>query len=78
MSLLHIHDVLNIIYGSDRIYTVDELKEEIKNSHGEDVRLTSCSENQFEIDSMIDFMLQKGKIQLDGDKIYPFGEACNH
>ena len=78
MGLLHIHEVLNIIYGSDKIYTVEELKQEVIDSFGEDVNFTSCSDNQFFIDDMIDFMVQRGKIQVQGDKIYPFGGACNH
>lgn len=78
MGLLHIHEVLNIIYNSDKIFTIEELKQEVINSFGENVSFTSCSENKFEINEMVDFMLQRGKIQLEGNKIYPFGEACNH
>jgi len=78
MGVLHIHEVLNIIYGSDKIYTIEELKQEVLDSFGEDVNFTSCSDNRFFIDDMIDFMVQRGKIQVQGDKIYPFGEACNH
>ena len=78
MGLLHIHEVLNIIYNSDKVFTIDELKQEVINNVGEDISFTSCSENEFEINDMIDFMLLRGKIQLEGDKIYPFGEACNH
>ena len=78
MGLLHIHEVLNIIYNTDKRFTIDELKQEVINNFGEDISFTSCSENEFEISEMVDFMLQRGKIQLQGDKIYPFGEACNH
>lgn len=78
MGLLHIHEVLNIIYNSDKNFTIEELKQEVINNFGEDISFTSCSENEFEINEMVDFMLQRGKIQLQGDKIYPFGEACNH
>lgn len=78
MGLLHIHEVLNIIYNSDKNFTIEELKQEVINNFGEDISFTSCSENEFEINEMVDFMLHRGKIQLQGDKIYPFGEACNH
>ena len=78
MGLLHIHEVLNIIYNSDKVFTIEELKQEVINNFGEDISFTSCSESEFEINDMVDFMLQRGKIQLEGDKIYPFGEACNH
>ena len=78
MSQLHIHEVLNLIYSSDKIYTIDELKEEVIRNFGEDISFTSCSEHEFEIDEMVNFMQQRGKIQVEGGKIYPFGEACNH
>ena len=78
MGLLHIHEVLNIIYNSDKIFTIEELKQEVIHNFGDDISFTSCSEKEFEINEMVDFMLQRGKIQLQGDKIYPYGEACNH
>jgi probable metal-binding protein len=78
MGLLHIHEVLNIIYNSDKNFTIEELKREVIKNFGEDISFTSCSENELEINDMVDFMLQRGKIQLEGNKIYPFGKACNH
>lgn len=78
MSLLHIHEVLNLIYSSDKIYTIDELKAEVVRNFGENVSFTSCAENEFEIDDMVHFMQQRGKIRVEDGKIYPFGEACNH
>jgi probable metal-binding protein len=78
MSVLHIHEVLGIIYNSDKIFTIEELKKEVINSYGDNIIFTSCADNEFEIEDMIDFMLQRGKIQVQGNKIYPYGEACNH
>jgi probable metal-binding protein len=78
MGFLHIHDVLDIIYGSDRIYTIEELEQEVLNKYGEDIRLTSCSENQFGISEMVDFMVSRDKIQLKDNRIYPIGESCGH
>jgi len=78
MGLLHIHEVLNIIYNSDKIFTIEELKQEVINTFGEDISFTSCSEHEFEMNDMLDFMLQRGKIQVQGDKIYPSGDTCGH
>lgn len=78
MDLLHIHDVLNIIYNSEKIYTIEELEQEVINNYGEDINLTSCSDNVFGITEMIDFMVGRGKIQLQGNKVYPIGESCGH
>jgi len=78
MSVLHIHEVLDIIYNSEKIFTIEELKQEVVKNFGEDISLTSCSDNEFEINDMVNFMLEKGKIQLQGDKIHPTGESCGH
>jgi len=78
MGLLHIHEVLDIIYNSRKIYTIEELEKEVLESFGEDISLTSCSENEFEISEMVDFMVERGKIQLQGNKIYPIGKSCEH
>jgi probable metal-binding protein len=78
MSLLHIHDVLDIIYNGEKIYTIEELEQEVIENFGEDISLTSCSENEFGLSEMVEFMVQRGKIQLQGNKIYPTGESCGH
>jgi probable metal-binding protein len=78
MGLLHIHEVLDIIYSSKKIYTIEELKQEVVRNFGEDINLTSCSDNVFGISEMVDFMVQRGKIQLQGNLIYPIGESCGH
>ena len=78
MGLLHIHEVLDIIYSSEKIYTIQELEQEVLESFGENISLTSCSDNQFGITEMVDFMVERGKIQLQGNKIYPLGGSCDH
>jgi len=78
MDLLHIHDVLDIIYNSDKIYTIEELEKEVIHNYGEDINLTSCSDNVFGITEMIDFMVDRGKVQLQGNKIFPIGQSCGH
>ena len=78
MDLIHIHDVLDIIYNSEKIYTVEELEQEVINNFGEGICLTSCSDNAFGISEMINFMVERGKIRLQGNEIYPIGESCGH
>ena len=78
METIHIHDVLDIIYSSERLYTIDQLKEEVTARFGENINVTSCSENDFGIAEMVNFMLQRRKITLDGDLIIPAGHSCSH
>jgi len=78
MSVIHIHEVLDIIYNSEIVYTIEELNQEVIKNFGEDISLTSCSDHEFEINEMVNFMVDRGKIQLQGDKIIPLGESCGH
>lgn len=79
MNIIHIHDVLDMIYQTNKIYTIEELKKEVVENYGDDINLTSCSDHLFEIDDMINFMQERGKIRLEGEKIYPTaGQTCEH
>ena len=78
MSVIHIHEVLDIIYNSEKVYTIEELNKEVIENYGEDISITSCSDHEFEINDMVNFMLERGKIEMQGDKIYPIGNSCNH
>jgi probable metal-binding protein len=46
-NIRHIHEVLEIIYGTDEKYTTSSLITELKQTFGEEVNFTSCSDNVF-------------------------------
>lgn len=79
MTAIHIHEVLDIIYDSDKIFTIDSLKEEVILRFGNDVEFTSCADDRFGIEEMINFMQNRGKIEIEDKKIYPAGQPmCDH
>lgn len=74
----HIHEVLHLLYGSDKIYTVQELDSELIAKYGKEVQFTSCSDNFFPVEEVVPFLLNRNKIKLDADRIIPLTPACNH
>ena len=77
-EVFHIHEVLNMIHASDQPYTTSSLLNDICDRFGGDPRFTSCSDNTFDKDEVISFLLERRKISLDGDRIIPLSAPCNH
>ncbi len=79
MDSIHIHEILEIIYTSGKSFTIDTLKEEVQKKYGEDVHFNSCADHRFGIEEMVNFMHNRGKIEIHGDRIYPAGTSfCDH
>ncbi len=74
----HIHEVLELIYTSEKNFTTGELVKNLTAFYGEDVFFTSCADHIFRIDGVIPFLLEKGKIRLEDDTIIPMTQACSH
>ena len=77
-NIRHIHEVLNIIYNTDKKYTTYQLPELLQNEFGEDVQFTSCSDNIFPVNEVVSFLLSRNKIRLEDELIIPLTPACNH
>jgi len=79
MNTIHIHEVLDIIYFSGKSFTIRSLKEEVQKIYGEDVHFMSCVDDHFGMEDMVNFMLNRGKIEVKGEQIYPAGASfCEH
>ncbi len=77
-NIRHIHDVLNLIYSTDKKYSKYELTAHLQDVFGEDVHFTSCSENVFPLSEVVPFLLSRNKIRLQDELIIPLTPACNH
>lgn len=77
-NIRHIHDVLEMIYGTEKKYTIEELTEQLQNTFGTDVKFTSCSENVFALNEVVSFLLSRNKIRLEDGVIIPLTPACSH
>lgn len=77
-NLRHIHEVLELLYTSNRSYTIQELTSFLQRFYGPDVHFTSCSDHVFGVSEVISFLLSKNKIRLEEDLIVPLTPACSH
>ncbi len=77
-NLRHIHDVLELLFTSEKQFTVASLQTELQNTYGEDVQFANCADHLFGIDEVVPFILGKNKIRLEGDTIIPLVPGCSH
>lgn len=77
-NIRHIHEVLEILYGTEKKYTTSSLMAELEETFGAEVNFTSCSDNVFALDSVVSFLLSRNKIRLEGNVIIPLTPACSH
>jgi probable metal-binding protein len=75
MQIIHIHEILDMIYSSGKIYTVSSLKEEVQKKYGSHIHFVSCADHRFDMEDMVNFMLERGKIEVKGDMIFPAGAS---
>ncbi len=77
-NIRHIHEVLQILFTSEKEYTVESLYTELNTQFGEGVHFTNCAENVFPINEVIPFLLSREKIRLEENRIIPLTPACSH
>ena len=75
----HAHEVLNLIVNDAGTFTIDSLKEKVHTQFGSDARFTNCFGYLFDVDQLVQFLIQRGKIELHGGQISPVRQnICQH
>lgn len=77
-NIHHIHEVLNLLFNTEKEYTVENLYSELKDQYGDDVHFANCAENVFPIEEVVPFLLSRNKIRLNENIIIPLTPACSH
>ncbi|NJN28915.1 MAG: DUF2492 family protein [Cyclobacteriaceae bacterium] len=77
-NIYHIHEVLERIFAMNKAYTIESLYKELAADFGDNAQFANCASNTFPIAEVVPFLLGKGKISLQGDKIIPLTPACSH
>lgn len=75
-NIVHIYEVLQMIFFSNKQYTRTSLIEEVIETFGEDVLFTNCSDGRMSPGEIIDFLVSKNKIEFHGDDLVPVGTPC--
>lgn len=77
-NIRHIHDVLHILFNTEKEFTVKELYDNLKNQFGDDVKFANCGDNVFPIQEVVPFLLSRNKIRLSENTIIPMTQGCEH
>jgi probable metal-binding protein len=70
MNIVHIHNVLDILVGTDNPLKEEELIQMIANDYGDDVHFASCSDQVFPKEDVVGFLLSKNKIKIHDGLIH--------
>jgi len=77
MEQLHAHAVLHMMEGNN--YTETSLKEAVINKFGKEQRFYTCSAENMDIDTLIEFLRNKGKfISVNDEFTVDLTKVCNH
>ncbi len=77
-NIQHIHEVLHLIFNTEKEYAIADLYSELKSQFGEDVHFANCANNAFPIQAVVPFLRSKNKIRLSENRIIPITSACSH
>ena len=77
MEQLHAHEVLHMMEGNS--YSEASLKEAIIRKFGEEQRFYTCSAEDMDADTLIEFLKMKGKFMpSDEGFTVDVSKVCNH
>jgi probable metal-binding protein len=79
MEQIHGHEVMQMIFGSNKALTREALIEEIVQHFGEDTRFYNCSADNMTAKDIVAFFESKGKFICTDNGIVPnLSGSCNH
>lgn len=79
-NIKHIHEVLFLFQEKQKFKNAEALHTCIKSRLGDDVAFVSCSNEPFEIDKVVDFLVQREKIVINNDdslSLHPTMTMCD-
>ncbi len=65
MNEIHAHEILRMVEGEN--YTVETLKSAVIKKFGSDALFKTCSASEMDVESIIDFLVAKGKFKPTDD-----------
>ena len=72
--LYHVHDILHYLQHNKN-NTLNDLAEYLKEMYGSDCRFTTCGNHVLSINEAIEFIIERKKAYVKGDKIFLFSDA---
>lgn len=75
----HIHDALNAIINSPGSFESDAFAKSLKEKFGYEIKFSNCSGMEISADEVVQFLLDRSKIEIKEGKIYPLvAQTCSH
>jgi probable metal-binding protein len=69
MNIVHVHNVLDILVGTNKPLKEEELIQIISDDFGTDVQFASCADHIFPKEDVVGFLLSKNKIKIENGLI---------
>lgn len=79
-NIRHIHEVIFLVQKKGKYENTASLHNDIIDTMGEDVQFSSCSNNTFSLDKVVEFLVDRNKIVVNTDgsiKLHPEMTMCN-
>ncbi len=79
-NVKHIHEVLFLFQEFGGFESEEVMKAVVRERHGDDVAFTSCSNQPFGLEQVVDFLTQREKIIQNPDgslMLHPAMSMCN-
>jgi probable metal-binding protein len=77
-NVRHIHEVLDMIYSTDKKFSTEEFPQFIEETFGDNILFTSCSDNIFPVNEVLEFLVSRNKIRIEDGMVIALTPACNH
>ncbi len=74
----HVHEVLEMLAFAAQDFSRNDLETEIAAVFGTDAIFSNCADKIFNVKQVVDFMLEKGKIEEKEGAIRLVSQACDH
>ncbi len=76
---IHGHNLLNHILDLGGSESLTTLRKWAETSHGLDAHYHTCSAQELTYEGLLQFLLERGKIEITGDRIFVIAEhVCTH
>ena len=74
---IHAHDVIDMLRATNKSYTRKELEEKIVESYGKQALYCTCSNENLELNELIEVLKARGKLEGDDNNYKPAEfDAC--
>lgn len=76
--IYHVHDVLHLLSTTERPIPASSFSEILDGAFGTSAVFTNCADEELSGEQVLEFLLARQKVTVDGDRVYLSGPGCSH